>query len=96
MSNSLVVVATLVAKPGHEATLRAALELVVPPSRAEAGCSRYELHSDNEQAGRFVMLEEWRDGAALQQHETTAHFQALVRSIAGLADVQLSKLTKIA
>jgi len=42
------------------------------------------------------MLEEWRDQAALQQHEATAHFQALVKSIAGLADVQLSKLTKIA
>ncbi|WP_295999215.1 putative quinol monooxygenase [Rugamonas sp.] len=96
MSNLLVVVATLVAKPGHEATLKSALERVVPPSRAEAGCSRYELHSDNELPGRFIVLEEWRDAEALRQHEATPHFAALVQAIAGLADVQVSKLTKIA
>jgi len=96
MNDILVVVATLVAKPGHEATLKAALERVVPPSRAEAGCLRYELNSDNEQPGRFLMLEQWRDHEALRQHEATAHFQALVKSIAGLADVQLSKLSQIA
>lgn len=33
----LIVVATLTAKPGHEAALKAALEKIVPPSRAEAG-----------------------------------------------------------
>lgn len=96
MNDILVVVATLVAKPGHEASLKAALELVVPPSRAEAGCLRYELNSDNEQPGRFLMLEQWRDHEALRQHEATPHFQALVKSIAGLADVQLSKLSQIA
>lgn len=96
MSNLLVVVATLVAKPGHEATLKSALEAVVPPSRAEAGCSRYELHSDNDQPGRFIVLEEWRDAEALRLHEAAPHFATLVNAIAGLADVHVAKLTKIA
>lgn len=96
MNNVLVVVATLVAKPGHEATLRTALEQVVPPSRAEAGCARYELHSDHEHAGRFVVLEQWSGAEALRLHEATPHFQALVKAIGGVADIQISRLSQIA
>lgn len=90
----LIVVATLTAKPGHEAAVQAALEKMVPPSRAEAACSRYELHIDVEHAGRFVMIETWRDQAALTAHEATPHFLQLVQDIAGKADVQVLKLDK--
>ena len=90
----LIVVATLTARPGHEATLKAALEKIVPPSRAETTCSRYELHIDLEHAGRFVMIETWRDQAALTEHEATPHFLQLVQDIAGKADVQVLKLDK--
>lgn len=93
---SLVVVATIVAKPGHEATVRQALEQVVPPSRAEAACRRYELHVDNAAPASFTMLEEWDSAAALQEHEGTAHFQALVAAVGGKADIVISQLTKIA
>jgi quinol monooxygenase YgiN len=96
MNKVLVVVATLTAKTGCEAFVKEALERVVPSSRLESGCMRYELHTDNDAAGRFVMLEEWRSADALAQHETSAHFQALVESIGGKADVQISKLTRIA
>ena len=91
----LVVVATLTAKPGHEAALKAALEKIVAPSRAEAGCSRYELHGDIEQAGRFVMIETWRDQQALTEHEATPHCHTLVQEVGGKADVQVVKLDKL-
>lgn len=91
----LIVVATLTAKPGHEAALQAALEKMVPPSLAEAGCSRYELHLDIEQAGRIVMIETWRDQQALTEHEATPHFQTLLQEIAGKAEVQVLKLDKL-
>ena len=42
----LVVVATITAKEGNEVLVREALERIVPPSRAEAGCIRYDLHID--------------------------------------------------
>ena len=96
MDQKLVIVATLTAKPGHGATLKAALEKVVPPSRAEAGCHRYDLHADNENPDSFVMLEEWRDAAALTEHESTPHFQALVAAVGGIAEIQIRKLTQIA
>ncbi|KQQ33403.1 antibiotic biosynthesis monooxygenase [Duganella sp. Leaf126] len=91
----LIVVATLTAKPGHEAALQAALEKIVAPSRAEAGCARYELHADIGQAGRFVMLETWRDQQALTAHEATPHFQTLLQEVAGKAEVQVLKLDKL-
>ncbi|TWI62174.1 quinol monooxygenase YgiN [Pseudoduganella lurida] len=96
MTQLLTVVATITARPGQEAAVRQALETVVPGSRAEAGCRRYELHVDNEQPGRFVMLEEWDSAAALAEHEATDHFKALGAAVRGLVDIRIDKLTKIA
>lgn len=95
MSQLLTVVATITAKPGAEAAVRQALERVVPPSRAEAGCRRYELHVDNAAPATFVMLEEWVSAAALAEHEATPHFGALVAAIGGQADIRVDKLTKL-
>lgn len=96
MSTPLTVVATIIAQPGHEAAVRGALEQVVPPSRAEAGCHRYELHVDNGAPGKFVMLEEWSGEAALKEHEATPHFQALAAAIGKVAQISIDKLTKLA
>jgi quinol monooxygenase YgiN len=91
----LIVVATITAKEGNEVLVREALESVVPPSRAEAGCLRYDLHVDLGNHASFVMLEAWRDDAALAEHEATAHFQQLVATIGGKADVQILKLNQL-
>jgi quinol monooxygenase YgiN len=91
----LIVVATISAKEGNEVLVREALELVVTASRAEAGCLRYDLHIDLGNHASFIMLEAWRDQAALEQHEASPHFQALVKSIGGKADVQIVKLNQI-
>ena len=96
MSQPLVVVATIIAQPGHEAAVRAALEQVVPPSRAEAGCRRYELHVDNSAPAKFVMLEEWTSAEALAEHEATPHFAELVAAIGKVAQISVDKLTKLA
>ena len=92
----LIVVATIVANPGQQEAVRAALEQVVPPSRAEAGCLRYELHVDNADATRFVMLEEWTGAEALAAHDLTPHFLALGAAVGGKADIRVDKLTKLA
>lgn len=95
MSN-LIVVATITAKEGQRDIVRAALEAVVPPSRAESGCLRYELHVDNANPDRFVMLEEWTGAEALAAHEKTPHFRDLVGVVVGKATLQLDKLAKLA
>jgi len=91
----LIVVATLTAKPGQEAVLKAALERVVPPSRAEAGCIRYDPHYDLEQPGRYVIVEAWRGAEAHAWHTATPHFLELVQAIDGLAEIQILKLNQL-
>lgn len=91
----LIIVATITAKAGHEATVRAALEQIVPHSRAEAGCLRYDLHVDLANPASFVMLEAWRDAEVLALHEKTPHFQQLVATIGGKADIHVAKLNQL-
>jgi len=92
---NLIIVATITAKEGNEAIVRAALERVVPHSRAEAGCLRYDLHVDLGNHASFIMLETWRDQDAVAQHEATPHFQELVNTIGGKADIQIIKLDQL-
>ena len=91
----LIVVATITAKDGNAVLVREALEKIVPLSRAEAGCIRYDLHVDLGNHASFVMLEAWRDAAALAEHEAAPHFQELVKTIGGKADVQILKLNQV-
>lgn len=91
----LIVVATITAKEGNEVIVREALERVVPPSRAEAGCIRYDLHVDLGNHASFVMLEAWRDADALAAHEATPHFLELVKAVGGKADIQILKLNQV-
>jgi len=91
----LIVVATITAKDGNAVLVREALEKIVPLSRAEAGCISYDLHVDLGNHASFVMLEAWRDAAALAEHEAAPHFQELVKTIGGKADVQILKLNQV-
>ncbi|OFA03083.1 putative quinol monooxygenase [Duganella sp. HH101] len=91
----LIVIATLSAKPGHEAVIKAAVERIVPPTRAEDGCTRYDPHIDLEHPGRYVIVEAWRDAEAHQRHLATPHFLELVKTIDGLADIQILKLNQL-
>ncbi|MYM84371.1 antibiotic biosynthesis monooxygenase [Duganella sp. FT50W] len=91
----LIIVATITAQEGYEVLVREALQQVVPPSRAEAGCIRYDLHIDLGNHASFIMLEAWRDEAALAEHEATPHFQQLVDRIGGKADLQILKLNQV-
>lgn len=92
---ALIVIATLTAKPGQDGVVKAALERIVPPTRAEAGCIRYDPHFDLEQPGRYVIVEAWRDAEAHALHLATPHFLELVKTIDGLAEIQVLKLNQM-
>ncbi|MDN2674835.1 MULTISPECIES: putative quinol monooxygenase [unclassified Janthinobacterium] len=93
---TLTVVATIDAQADHTDAVRAALEAVVTPSRAESGCLRYELHLDNKIPTRFIMLEEWTDKAALTAHYATPHFLTLVAATDGKAvKIDVAELSKL-
>lgn len=79
MSNALPpeaelgLIADVTAKPEHIDELRAALNKLIAPSRAEEGCLQYDLYEDREKPGHFVFIERWRDAAALAAHAKAPH-----------------------
>ncbi len=85
MSPSPVVVVALIrALPGREAAAEAALRALIAPTRAEAGCRRYELHRATTDAADFVFLEEWASAADLERHSQSAHLLAFRAQATGL------------
>ncbi len=78
---ALIVVAHLTSKPEKVEETRAALEGLIAPTRAEAGCIKYELHLNNADPTRFCFLEEWTSDAALDEHLATPHLQSLVARV---------------
>jgi quinol monooxygenase YgiN len=68
-----VVVAEFVPADGKVDQLLAALGKAREASRAEDGCVSYELYQDTRNAGRWVMIEVWRDEGVRQTHLTTPH-----------------------
>lgn len=97
MSQPLVVIATLIARPGQASVLQQHLETLVQATRQEPGCITYELHQDLENPEGFYMFERWVDAAALQTHDGSAHIQAF-RAAAGdlLGHFELKRLTLVA
>jgi quinol monooxygenase YgiN len=43
-------------------------------SRSEPGCVTFDVSRGTEDANAFVLYEEWRDQAALDEHYATPHF----------------------
>lgn len=76
-SPQVIVTALFLSQPGYEDTLRAELESLVAPTRAEPGCIRYDLHEAAEQPTSFAFLETWRSEADLERHLASAHIRTL-------------------
>ncbi|MEO5933161.1 MAG: putative quinol monooxygenase [Duganella sp.] len=93
--SDLIVVATITAHSGSELLVRSALDQIVPPSREEAGCIRYDLHQDLGDPATFVMLEAWADAEAHARHEATPHLRELLKTIGEVADVKITKLNQL-
>lgn len=56
--------------------MRAALQEIAPPSRAESGCLRYDVVEDGEgEATRFHVMERFADDAAVQAHGESGHYR---------------------
>jgi quinol monooxygenase YgiN len=77
------VIARSVALKGKEDQLRALLQGMLIPTRAEPGCELYELY-ESDSGERFYFYEEWESQAALNQHVATPHFKHLEQSVGDL------------
>src|SRR5258707_13766016 len=73
------VIARFAARKGEEDQLRALLQGMLTPTRAEPGCKLYELY-ESDSRGRFYFYETWESQAALDQHTATPHFKRLEKT----------------
>jgi quinol monooxygenase YgiN len=96
MSGPLTVVARVRAKAGQEVRLRQELQRVVVPTRAEAGCLRYDLHESTTEPGWFLLYETWKSEVDLQTHFQTSYLKAFFQMVPDLADgpSEITKWTK--
>lgn len=93
---ALTILAQITARSGKEAQLRHALEQLVGPTRAEAGCLQYDLHIDNETPGFFVFYETWESAAHLEAHSKSPHISAYrAASSEAVADFKMNRLTRL-
>jgi quinol monooxygenase YgiN len=72
----LHVIARFAAHEGRENLLKALLQGMLTPTRAESGCELYELY-ESDSRGRFYLYETWDSQAMLDRHMTTPHFKRL-------------------
>src|ERR1017187_225952 len=82
------VIARSVARKGNEEELRALLQGMLVPTRAEQGCKSYELY-ESDSTGRFYFDETWESEAALDKHIATLHFKHLEQAIGELLEEPL-------
>lgn len=83
-SQEIHVFATVVAKPGAEEALRAALTELVEATRKEDGNVHYMLHEDTKKPGRFHFFEAYRDQAAADAHMKSPHLAAAFAKVGKL------------
>ncbi len=70
------VVALARAKPGSAERVRAGLEALIAPTRAESTNHLYVLHASADDPNLFVFYETWDSREALDAHMQTPHLKA--------------------
>ena len=65
-------------KPGERDAVRAAIEAVLEPSRAEPGCVRINVYESTREPHCFLIHSKWRDEAAFEAHAQLPHTQRFV------------------
>ena len=70
----LLLIVDLVAKKGMEGEVLAVFEKLVKPSQEEEGCIDYVFYQSQDNPLVFVVVEKWKDQAALDHHTTLPHY----------------------
>ncbi len=93
---TLTIVANIHANPGKEDLVRAELEKLVVPTRAEAGCVQYDLHQDNDDPTHFLFFENWESRDLWQAHMNAPHLAAYLEAVGGaVASFTVNEMTHI-
>ena len=86
----VVIAAYIDIKPDQVEKFLNEIDAAVDGSRAEEGCISYTLYADTKDTSKFIMFEEWKNQAAVDSHNETVHFKALVALLNEIAAGPLS------
>jgi quinol monooxygenase YgiN len=94
----ITVLASIQAQAGAAESVQRALHAMILPSRAEAGCLRYEVFASQTTPGIFRLLESYADDAALAAHHESQHFSVLLDTIRNslATPIQIERLDSVA
>lgn len=73
--------ATFFSKEGCEEALLGELSLLMPPTRTEEGCIRYELNRSDSDPRRFVYIEKFNDDEHFQRHARAPYVVRLLEEV---------------
>jgi quinol monooxygenase YgiN len=68
--------------------LRLTKEIVEKTNANDKGCIKYELCKDINEAGHYVMLEEWESQADLDAHMKAPHFTSIIPQFGPLSQAK--------
>ncbi len=72
----MAILAYLTAKPGKEAEFKEKMTAQAKRCLAnEPGCLQFDVVQDPKNATRFVMIEVYKDDAAIKAHQDTQHYK---------------------
>lgn len=86
MSGLLTLVAVIEAKPDKTAFIKAELLKLIAPTRAEAGCIKYDLHQDNDRPEIFMFYETWETRDLWQDHMNNDHLKVYMAATEGCVE----------
>ena len=77
----LVVHALITTKPDAADIVRPAARAFMTATRTEDGCTAYQFYEDFDVPGSYIVVEQWRDQAALDAHGESAHYQEFLAAV---------------
>lgn len=97
MTNRFTLIAKITPKPEHMQDVRQSLLNILAPTRAEAGCLKFNLLEGRE-GDCFYLDEEWSDDAALAAHYAEPYITPIFAKYENwlAAPVEIHKMTALA
>ena len=93
----LTIVASITANADKIDLVKAELGKLIDITRAEAGCSQYDLHQDNENPAHFLFYENWESRELWQTHMSAQHLRDYLAATEGAVEVfTLHEMTRLA
>ncbi len=86
MNDKLFIVVKIEVNPDHVDVVKRELLKLIPTTRAEAGCIRYDLLQDNDQPATFLFYEIWESRELWQIHMKAPHLAAFSEAMEGMID----------